>query len=64
MTTRMRHDFDAGSDQSAATLRTVRAYHDGWVRKDFDAAAVLLAPDLVIEVPINEYPRASRSSPP
>lgn len=33
----------------------VRAYHAAWTGKDFDRAAGLLADDLVVEVPINEY---------
>jgi ketosteroid isomerase-like protein len=33
-----------------------RAYHAAWTGKDFDGAAALLADDLVVEVPINEYP--------
>lgn len=38
------------------TLALVRAYHDGWTSKNFDAAVRLLAPDLKVEVPINTYP--------
>jgi SnoaL-like domain len=36
----------------------VRAYHDAWTSKAFDEAAALLADDLVVEVPINDYPTA------
>jgi ketosteroid isomerase-like protein len=35
-----------------------RAYHAAWTGKDFDRAAALLADDLTVEVPINEYPTA------
>jgi ketosteroid isomerase-like protein len=41
-----------------AALAIVRAYHRGWTSKDFATATRLLAPDLVVEVPINEYPNA------
>jgi ketosteroid isomerase-like protein len=37
----------------------VRAYHDAWTSKDFDAAGALLADDLAVEVPINDYPTAT-----
>jgi hypothetical protein len=37
-------------------LSVVRAYHRGWTTKSFDQATRLLAPDLKIEVPINDYP--------
>jgi limonene-1,2-epoxide hydrolase len=40
------------------TLRVVRAYHQGWTRKEFEQAIRLLAPDLQVEVPINDYPDA------
>jgi ketosteroid isomerase-like protein len=33
-----------------------RSYHDAWTKRDFDRAAALLADDLEVEVPINEYP--------
>ncbi len=36
----------------------VRAYHDAWTSHDFDEAAALLSDDLVVEVPINNYPTA------
>ena len=38
------------------TLSVVRAYHRGWTSKNFDEAVRLLAPDLKVEVPINDYP--------
>jgi ketosteroid isomerase-like protein len=38
------------------TLSVVRAYHDAWTSKRFDDAVRLLAPDLAVEVPVNEYP--------
>jgi ketosteroid isomerase-like protein len=37
-------------------LATARAYHDAWTAKDFDRAVALLADDLDVEVPINDYP--------
>jgi limonene-1,2-epoxide hydrolase len=40
------------------TAAIVRAYHNAWTRKDFDEAAAILADDLVVEVPINDYPTA------
>jgi hypothetical protein len=40
---------------TTTTLATVRAYHDGWTRKQFDRAIGLLAADLTVEVPINDY---------
>jgi hypothetical protein len=39
-----------------AALDAVREYHDGWTSKNFQAAINRLAPDLQVEVPINEYP--------
>ncbi|MCU1281610.1 MAG: hypothetical protein JWM53_5156 [bacterium] len=42
----------AGDD----ALSVVRSYHEGWTTKHFDAATGLLAPDLKVEVPINDYP--------
>jgi hypothetical protein len=36
----------------------VRAYFDAWTTKDFSRAAALLADDLVVEVPVNDYPTA------
>jgi len=37
-------------------LSIARAYHDAWTARRFDEAAALLASDLEVEVPINEYP--------
>ncbi|MFZ5863267.1 MAG: nuclear transport factor 2 family protein [Nitrospirota bacterium] len=37
-------------------LSVVRAYHSAWTGKRFEEAIRLLAPDLVVEVPINHYP--------
>jgi hypothetical protein len=42
----------AGDD----ALSVVRAYHEAWTSKRFDEAAALLAGDLEVKVPINEYP--------
>lgn len=39
-----------------ATLSVVRAYHNAWTSKNFDEAVRLLAADLQVEVPINNYP--------
>jgi hypothetical protein len=36
----------------------VHAYHEAWTSKDFDTAENMLADDLVVEVPINDYPTA------
>lgn len=36
-----------------------RAYHNAWTAGDFAGAAALLAPGLVVEVPVNHYPTAS-----
>jgi hypothetical protein len=38
------------------TLSAVRAYHRAWTSKKFDEAVRLLAPNLEVEVPINDYP--------
>ncbi len=38
------------------TLSVVRAYYRGWTSKKFDEAIRLLAPDLEVEVPLNDYP--------
>ncbi len=40
----------------AHALPVVRAYHDAWTARDFDTAVSLLAGDLEVEVPINDYP--------
>jgi len=37
-------------------LQTARAYHDAWTARDFARATGLLAGDLTVEVPINDYP--------
>jgi hypothetical protein len=39
-------------------LDVARTYHAAWTTKDFDAAVALLAGDLAVEVPINDYPTA------
>ncbi len=36
-----------------------RAYHDAWTGGDFASATALLAPALVVEVPVNHYPTAA-----
>jgi hypothetical protein len=41
---------------SEETRSIVREYHRGWTTKRFAAATRLLAPNLKVEVPINEYP--------
>ena len=38
------------------TRRVVDAYHQAWTTRRFDEAIALLAPELQVEVPINEYP--------
>jgi len=38
------------------TAAIIRAYYDAWTARDFDLAASLLAGDLTVEVPVNEYP--------
>lgn len=38
------------------TLTVVRRYHNGWASKRFGEATRLLADDLAVEVPINDYP--------
>jgi len=44
------------STHDAAVI--ARAYHHAWTTKDFAGAAALLAPTLVVEVPVNHYPTA------
>lgn len=44
------------ADGSALSIATT--YHDAWTGGDFDDAAALLSSDLVVEVPVNEYPTA------
>jgi hypothetical protein len=41
------------------TLAIVRAYHRGWTTKSFDEAIQLLASNLAVEVPMNDYPDAA-----
>lgn len=40
------------------TLDLVKSYYRAWTTKDFTTAGDLLAPTLVVEVPINAYPTA------
>jgi ketosteroid isomerase-like protein len=40
------------------TASVIRAYHDSWTAGDFAAAVSLLADDLIVEVPVNQYPDA------
>ena len=42
--------------QTERTKGIVRRYHEGWSSGRFTQAVALLADDLVVEVPINEYP--------
>ena len=42
------------SDRDARSV--ANAYHRGWTRKRFEESIDLLAPDLEVEVPINNYP--------
>jgi ketosteroid isomerase-like protein len=37
-------------------LAIATAYHDAWTAKDFDGAEALLSDQLVVEVPVNDYP--------
>ena len=39
-----------------ATVDVVCGYHRAWTSKKFEDAVCLLAPDLRVEVPVNEYP--------
>ena len=41
---------------AAQTRAVVQAYHRGWTSKRFDESIRLLAPELRVEVPINDYP--------
>ena len=41
------------SPSDAAAI--IRAYYDAWTARDFDQAASLLAGDLTVEVPVNEW---------
>ncbi|HEX6522804.1 MAG TPA: nuclear transport factor 2 family protein [Streptosporangiaceae bacterium] len=38
------------------TAAVIRGYYDAWTSKEFDQAVSLLAPDLTVEVPVNDYP--------
>src|SRR5258708_12510211 len=38
------------------TTAVIRAYYDAWTAKDFDQAVSLLARELTVEVPVNDYP--------
>jgi hypothetical protein len=44
------------SNVAAQTRAVVQAYHRGWTNKRFDESIRLLAPQLRVETPINEYP--------
>lgn len=39
-------------------LQLVRRYYDGWTSGNYDQAINLLAPTVMVEVPINNYPDA------
>ena len=41
---------------TADPLVTARAYHAAWTHHEYEHAAALLADDLVVEVPVNDYP--------
>ena len=45
-------------ETTAGTTDVVRAYHDAWTSKNFEQAAMHLAPDLETDVPINTYATA------
>ncbi|MGH3274549.1 MAG: nuclear transport factor 2 family protein [Streptosporangiaceae bacterium] len=45
-------------DSTPGTTAIIRAYHDAWTAREFDLAAGLLATNLTVEVPVNEYPTA------
>lgn len=38
------------------TKNIVRRYHEGWSNRRFDDAIALLADDLCVEVPVNDFP--------
>jgi hypothetical protein len=44
------------SNVVADTRSIVEAYHRGWTSKRYDDSIRLLAPDLRVEVPINDHP--------
>jgi SnoaL-like domain len=50
----MKKGADVGTTDE--TLSAVRAYHRAWTSKNFDEAVRLLAPNLEVEMPINDYP--------
>ena len=37
-------------------LTIARRYHDAWTSHNYQAAIDLLAPHLIVEVPVNDYP--------
>lgn len=39
-----------------STISVIRTYHRGWTNKNFAEAIRLLASDLKVEVPVNNYP--------
>jgi hypothetical protein len=42
--------------QTPDPLVTARAYHKAWTHHEYERAAALLSDDLVVEVPVNDYP--------
>jgi ketosteroid isomerase-like protein len=42
--------------RSDDALTVARDYHDAWTADDYGTASSLLAEELVVEVPINDYP--------
>src|SRR5260370_6769516 len=56
-------EVEQGDERTRANMKTpddtisvVRAYHRSWTSGKFEEAIRLLASDLQVEVPINEYP--------
>src|SRR5260370_41810115 len=56
-------EVEQGDERTRANMKTpddtisvVRAYHRSWTSGKFEEAPRLLASDLQVEVPINEYP--------
>src|SRR5262245_48404238 len=47
-----------GMSATDETRSVVRAYHRAWTSGDHERSVSLLAPDLEVEVPINNYPSA------
>jgi uncharacterized protein YndB with AHSA1/START domain/ketosteroid isomerase-like protein len=43
---------------SEQAITVVRRYHEGWTSKNYEQAIELLAPNVKVEVPINDYPTA------